>query len=100
MRRLAVFLLTLGAFTLSAQSALASQIISTSTGTGIKLGVNDKGQALISYTSAGKHVEVIAWGAINAIPPTRGGEQVAFQLDYSGGYTLFRTELATLTAKL
>jgi hypothetical protein len=100
MRRFLRFLLTLGAFALTAQSALASQVISTSTGTGIKLGVNDKGQALISYTSGGKKVEVIAWGAVNALPPTRGGNQLAFQLDYSGGYTLFKTDLANLVAKL
>ena len=71
-----------------------------SAATGIKLGVNGKGQALISYTSGGKHVEVIAWGATNALAPTRGGKQIALQLDYSGGYTLFKTELAQLTAKL
>jgi len=100
MRRLLVFLMPFGAAALMAQSALASQVISTSTATGLKLGVNGKGQALISYTSAGKHVEVVAWGAVNASAPVRSGKQVAFQLDYSGGYTLFKDELANATAKL
>jgi hypothetical protein len=100
MRRLLLFLVAVGAFAFAAQSALAAQVISTSTATGIKLGVNGKGQALISYTSGGKHVEVLAWGAINAAAPARSGKQVAFQLDYSGGYTLFKDDLAKLTAKL
>jgi hypothetical protein len=98
MRRV-IILLAL-ASTLLAQPAWASQVISTSTGTGIKLGVNDKGQAFLSYTSGGKNVEVLAWGAENAIPPNAGGQQVAFQLDYSGGYTLVKGALATATQKL
>jgi hypothetical protein len=52
----------------------------------LELGVNSKGEALLTYTSKGKVVHVLAWGAINAIPPTRGVEQVAFKLDYSGGF--------------
>jgi hypothetical protein len=31
-------------------------------------------------------VHVLAWGAINAKPTKRGTRQVAFKLDYSGGY--------------
>jgi hypothetical protein len=100
MRRLFVLVPVLCAVSLTAESAFASQVISTSTATGIKLGVNGKGQALITYTSGGKRVEVLAWGAVNAAPPARGGKQVAFRLDYSGGYTLFKGELAKLMAKL
>lgn len=66
--------------------ASASQVVSTSTGTNIRLGVNDKGEAMLTYTSKGKVVRVLAWGAINAIPPTPGGKQVAFTLAYDGGY--------------
>src|SRR4051812_6009792 len=69
----------------AAQTALASQVISTSTVTGLKLGVNDKGQALVTYKAAGKDVELLAFGAVNAIPPKAGGKQVEFTLDYSGG---------------
>src|SRR5579864_2496910 len=99
MRRLFFALAFLGA-AVAAQTAAASQVISTSTATGIKLGVNDKGQALVSYTSGGKAVQVLAWGAVNADPPKAGGTQVAFHLDYSGGYTLFKGSLAQATAKL
>ena len=67
-------------------SAGASQVISTSTVTGLRLQLNDKGEALLTYTSAGKHVHVLAWGAVNAAPTKPGATQVAFKLDYSGGY--------------
>ena len=98
MRR-AVILLVLVAGAL-APAAGASQVISTSTATGIKLGVDAKGQAFLSYKSGGKDVNVLAWGAINALAPTPGGRQVAFQLDYSGGYTLFKGDLAKATGQL
>ena len=83
-----------------APAAGASQVISTSTATGITLGVDARGQAFLSYKSGGKHVDVLAWGAVNALAPTQGGKQVAFQLDYSGGYTLFKDDLAKATAQL
>jgi hypothetical protein len=35
----------------AAQTANASQVISTSTATGVKLAVNSKGEALLTYTS-------------------------------------------------
>jgi hypothetical protein len=54
--------------------------------TGAKLAVNDKGEALVTYTKAGRPKRVLAWGAVNANPPARGGKQVEFKLDYSGGY--------------
>jgi hypothetical protein len=68
------------------QAAGASQVVSTSTATNIKLGVNDRGEAMITYTSGGKVVHVLAWGAINALPPKPGGQQIRFKLAYDGGY--------------
>jgi hypothetical protein len=73
---------------LAVPAANASQIISTSTGTHITLGVNAKGEAMVSYVSRGKQVHVLAYGAVNALAPTRGKEQVAFKLSYDGGYQL------------
>src|SRR5579872_55184 len=99
MRRLFFVLAFLGA-AVAAQTAAASQVISTSTATNIKLGVNDKGQAFVTYTQGGKTVQVLAFGAVNAVPPTPGGKQVAFTLDYSGGYTQFKGSLSQATAKL
>ena len=69
-----------------AQSASASQIISTSTVTGLTLGVNGKGEAMLTYTSKGKVVHVLASGALNAIAPTQSRKQLAFTLAYDGGY--------------
>jgi hypothetical protein len=85
MRRFLVILPVLAAAVL-VSSAGASQMISTSSVTGLTLQLNDKGEALLTYKSAGKTVHVIAWGAVNAVPTKPGTKQVAFQLDYSGGY--------------
>jgi hypothetical protein len=40
----------------------------------------------------GRVRRVLAWGAINALPPTPGGKQVAFKLDYSGGWGRSRSD--------
>jgi hypothetical protein len=37
-------------------------------------------------------VHVLAWGAENALPSTPGGKQVAFELDYSGGFDKYYTQ--------
>jgi hypothetical protein len=84
MRRILVLLALASA--VYAPAAGASQVISTTTATGLTLGVNSKGEALLTYTSKSKVVHVLAWGAVNAIAPTRGLDQVAFRLDYSGGF--------------
>jgi hypothetical protein len=57
---------------------------------GVKLAVSNDGKALVTYRSQGKLNRVLAWGAMNAIPPTRGREQVKFKVDYSGGFGTFR----------
>lgn len=85
MRGLRFIVAALAALTL-VSAASASQVINTSTGTDVTLGVNDKGEAMVTYTSAGKVVHVLAWGAVNAIPPTQSARQVAFSLAYDGGY--------------
>src|SRR5262249_15401271 len=82
MRRLTL-LLILGAAAVFASSAGASQVISTSTVGGLTLQLNDKGEALLTYTASGKKVHVLVWGAVNAMPTKPGSKQVAFQLDYS-----------------
>ena len=95
-----IFALVFLVAAVAAQTAAASQVISTSTVTGLKLGVNSKGEALVSYTSGGKAVEVLAWGAVNALPPTQGKKQVDLHLDYSGGYTLAKGDIPKATEKL
>jgi len=65
--------------------AAASTIIDRNA-TGVSLQVNRAGEALLSYRAQGKQARVLAWGALNAIAPTHARTQVAFKLDYSGGY--------------
>jgi hypothetical protein len=65
--------------------AFASQLIDRNA-TGVSLRVNAKGEALLTYRTGGKLKRVLAWGALNAIPPNQSKPQVKFSLDYSGGY--------------
>jgi len=73
----------------AAPVASASQLI-VDNATNVKLAVNNKGEALVTYKANGGEKRVLAWGAINAKPPARGQTQVEFQLDYSGGYGKYR----------
>src|SRR5262245_47798488 len=54
------------------------------------LQVDAQGHALVSYVSEGKPQHVLVWGAVDALPPTRGKEQTAFKVDYSGGYSALK----------
>ncbi len=85
MRRILVSVCVLAA-AVFVSTAGASQVISTSTVTGLTMQLNAKGEALLTYKSNGRTVHVLAWGAENAVPTTEDAKQVAFQLDYSGGY--------------
>lgn len=68
-----------------AAQASASQLIDRNA-TNVTLEVNAKGEALLMYTAHGQLHHVLAWGAVNALPPTQGAAQVKLQLDYAGGY--------------
>ena len=92
-------LFVLAAF-VGVKGASASSIVSTSDVTHVSLGVNDKGQALVTYTQDGADHETLAYGAENADPPTQGGKQVDFTYDYSGGYTLFKDDLGKAVERL
>jgi hypothetical protein len=74
----------------AAPAASPSQLIDANA-SGVQLAVNAKGEALLTYTANGRQKRVLAWGAVNANPPVRGGKQVEFELDYSGGYGKHRT---------
>jgi len=73
----------------SAAPASASELIARDA-TNVRLEVNREGKALLSYRSHGKVRHVLAWGAINAAHSESGRRQVAFRLDYSGGWGAFR----------
>jgi hypothetical protein len=74
-----------------ASSANASQLIDRNAAH-VKLAVNSKGEALLTYSAGGKLKHVLAWGAVNAIAPTRTRAQLAFKLDYSGGYGKYKQD--------
>jgi hypothetical protein len=67
-----------------APAATASELLARNA-TGVKLAVSSDGRALVTYRSNGRLNRILAWGAMNAIAPTRARAQVAFKLDYSGG---------------
>jgi hypothetical protein len=58
---------------------------------GVRLAVNAKGEALLTYKKAGTLKHVLAWGAVNARAPLAGAKQVSFHLDYSGGWGKYHT---------
>ena len=67
-----------------APSATASQLVDRNA-SGVRLAVNGRGEALITYTAHARLKHVLAWGAINARTPSQAQPQVAFRLDYAGG---------------
>src|SRR4051812_16003149 len=75
----------------SAPAADGSQLVDRSA-SAVTLAVNTQGEALLTYRAAGKLKHVLAWGAVNAIAPTRARPQLAFELDYSGGYGKYRRD--------
>lgn len=66
-------------------AASAAQFVARNA-TQVKISVNSKNEALIVYRSGGQLKRMLAWGAINAIPPTTTRNQVAFKVDYAGGF--------------
>jgi hypothetical protein len=99
MRRLTLLSFVLAA-AVAAPAALASSIVSTSNTKFVSLKVNDQGQALVTYLQGGTKHTTLAYGAENAIAPKKGAKQVDFTYDYSGGYTLFKDEIAEATKQL
>jgi hypothetical protein len=74
-------------------SALGSTLIDRNA-SNIQLRVSANGkQALLVYRARGRQQHVLAWGAKNAIAPTRARRQVDFKLDYSGGWGTYRKDV-------
>lgn len=65
-------------------AAAASQLIDRNA-THVSLRVNADGRALVTYHKGGRVKHVLAWGALNANPPSPSHPQVAFHLNYRGG---------------
>lgn len=83
-RRLA--LLTAAAYAATGTTTASASEIVARDASKIILKANAKGEALISYSEAGKTKNALVWGALNAIAPTTTRAQVAFRLDYGGGW--------------
>ncbi len=64
--------------------AMASQLVGR-TASAVRLDVNGKREALLTYHAGGRWWHVLAWGAVNARAPSLTVPQVAFRLDYAGG---------------
>ena len=75
----------------TAPVASASQLIDRNA-QNVQLAVNTKGEALLTYRAGGRVRHVLAWGAVNALPPTHARKQVAFRLDYAGGWGRYRRD--------
>jgi hypothetical protein len=84
-------LATLGVALVVVPAATASELIDRNA-TGVTLSVNVKGEALLNYRVGGKARHVLAWGAVNAIAPTKARKQVEFKLDYAGGWGKYRRQ--------
>jgi len=83
-RKIGLLVAALTAAAIAAGAAQASQLIDRNA-TQVSLESNAKGEAMLTYTVAGKVKHVLAWGAVNAIAPAPGRKQVTFKLDYSAG---------------
>jgi hypothetical protein len=80
------------AATLAPGGASASELIARDAND-IKLEVSREGKALVTYRERGKLKHLLAWGAINALAPTRSRPQVQFEHDYSGGWGRFHRDV-------
>jgi hypothetical protein len=70
-------------------AALASDRIGLNA-THVHLAVSADGKrALITYSADGVTRHVLAWGAINALPPSQTVPQVRFTLDFTGGWKTY-----------
>jgi hypothetical protein len=83
--RIRLFALAVVAAAIATPFASGSQLIDRNA-TNVRLTVNAKGEALLTYTKAGRVHRVLAWGAVDAVAPTADAAQTAFHLDYGGGW--------------
>jgi hypothetical protein len=58
---------------------------------GVQIAINGKGEAMLTYHKDGAVEHVLVWGAVNALAPREGTQQVKFKLDYSGGWGRYHT---------
>jgi len=89
--RLAVVVTVLATVGLGvAGGASAAQLIDRDA-VGVQLSINAKGEALLTYRKGSTAKHVLVWGAVNALVPSPGAQQVKFSLDYAGGWGKYHT---------
>ena len=69
-------------------AAEASALVARNT-SAERLAVSRDGRALVTYHARGTLHRVLAWGAVDARAPSASRPQVAFRMDYSGGWKTF-----------
>jgi hypothetical protein len=85
-----IFLTLAVAASLAAPAAAPATLVVGRNPKNPTLQVDSSGRAMITFASGGKTQHVLAWGAVNALPPTRGKRQTAFDVDYSGGWAIHK----------
>ncbi len=74
-----------GVLLVGGSPAWASERVDVNT-TGVRLAVNPRGVALVTYGARGRAFHTLVWGAVNARPPSQTVRQVHFRFDWSGGW--------------
>ena len=85
MRSLIVIALVAAALAVVAPPAVASERVDVNA-TGVRLAVNARGTAMVTYRGRGRTFHLLVWGAVNARPPSQTVRQVRFRFDWSGGW--------------
>jgi hypothetical protein len=85
MRSLFVIALVAAASAAVPPSALASERVDVNA-TAVRLAVNARGTAMVTYHALGRTFHLLVWGAVNARPPSQTVRQVHFRFDWSGGW--------------
>jgi hypothetical protein len=70
-------------------AASGSQLIDRNASS-VRLAVNRKGEAMITYRAAGQLRRVLVWGAVDARFPSPNVRQVRLKKDYAGGWGKYR----------
>ena len=89
-RLLVVLVSAVASAAVLAGPASSSQLIDRNA-QNVRLAVNRKGEALLTYRVAGRVRRVLAWGAVNARTPNPNLRQVRFKKDYAGGWGKYRS---------
>jgi hypothetical protein len=89
-RLLAALVVVVASAAVTAAPASSSQLIDRNA-RNVRLAVNKRGEALLTYRVGRRVRRVLAWGALNARSPNPNVPQQRFKKDYAGGWGKYRT---------